>query len=98
MSADTDFGELLATTQATAPSVVLFRGQSLEVENLVRMMIGLLPEVEADLDSGAVVVIGRHRARVRRLPIGGGEYAAPAWVNRSTRVGRPGSNSTSGPA
>jgi predicted nuclease of predicted toxin-antitoxin system len=71
VSADTDFGELLATTHATTPSVVLFRGQPHDVDNLVQLIVGLLPEIEADLHAGAVVVIGRDRARVRRLPIGG---------------------------
>lgn len=71
VSADTDFGELLATTHATAPSVVLFRGQSHDVDNLTQLIAGLLPEVEADLQQGAIVVIGRDRVRVRRLPIGG---------------------------
>lgn len=71
VSADTDFGELLARTHASAPSIVLFRGQSHDVDNLVQLIVGLLPEIEAELHEGAVVVIGRDRARVRRLPIGG---------------------------
>lgn len=71
VSADTDFGELLAKSGSSAPSVILFRGQSHEVAHLSRLLIAVLPEVEDDLVQGAVVVVARDRLRVRRLPIGG---------------------------
>ena len=65
VSANTDFGELLATIHATTPSVVLFRGQSHDVDNLVQLIAGLLPEIKTDLHDGAIVVIGRDRVRRR---------------------------------
>jgi predicted nuclease of predicted toxin-antitoxin system len=70
ISADTDFGALLAATHATSPSVVLLRriiGR--RVPDLARILAANLPAVEADLQAGSVVVIGEDSMRVRRLPI-----------------------------
>ncbi|MHB1931345.1 MAG: DUF5615 family PIN-like protein [Acidimicrobiales bacterium] len=70
MSADADFGALLAGSGAGAPSVVLLRsGDDLSPGEQSMLLIGNLPAVTADLDAGAVVVIDRRRMRVRRLPI-----------------------------
>lgn len=53
ISADTDFGAILAKRKVNRPSVILFRRTSLE---------------EA-LSSGSVVVFEDHRIRIRSLPI-----------------------------
>ena len=72
ISADTDFGTLLARTRASRPSFVLMRravGRRTEVQ--AALILGCLDEVAEDLESGAVVVIGEDTLRIRRLPIGG---------------------------
>ena len=70
VSADADFGDLLAGSGASAPSVVLLRSDDdLPPGRQVILLISNLPEVESELAEGAVVVVGRHRVRVRRLPI-----------------------------
>lgn len=68
VSADTDFGELLATGKATVPSVVLLRGAATTGRRL-RMLVDNLGQVGDELEAGAIVVLGNGRVRVRRLPL-----------------------------
>jgi predicted nuclease of predicted toxin-antitoxin system len=70
VSADTDFGELLAVSGATRPSVVLLRSADrLTPYQQAALLADNLPAVAAELDSGAVVSIARGRLRVRLLPV-----------------------------
>lgn len=70
VSADTDFGGLLAARGSTVPSVILYRrqGRRRPVEQVVVLLTNL-PAIQADLMAGAVVVIDNDRVRVRRLPV-----------------------------
>jgi predicted nuclease of predicted toxin-antitoxin system len=70
VSADTDFGELLAVSGATRPSVVLLRSADRLVPGQqAALLTANLPVVAAELDAGAVVSIARGRLRVRPLPV-----------------------------
>ncbi|MCG3133330.1 MAG: hypothetical protein HMLKMBBP_00475 [Planctomycetes bacterium] len=72
VSADTDFGTLLALTRSTRPSVLLFRrGTPRSGAAAASLLRRVLPEVAPAFASGAIVVIDQGRTRVRRLPIGG---------------------------
>jgi predicted nuclease of predicted toxin-antitoxin system len=70
VSADTDFGTLLALREATSPSVILFRAASLRrADDQVALLLVALPSTEAALRRGAIVILERHRLRLRDLPI-----------------------------
>lgn len=72
LSADTDFGGLLAARGDPLPSVVLFRRRSRRrPHEQATILLTNLPRIEADLEAGAVAVIGESGIRIRRLPIGG---------------------------
>ena len=72
VSADTDFGALLARSGATSPSVLLIRRlvgrRAAEQAALIQAN---LPPVAEDLAAGAIVVLGDDWLRVRRLPLPG---------------------------
>ena len=70
VSADTDFGTLLARTGTDRPSVILIRRSSARhASALATLLLSNLDAITEDLQSGAAVVITDTDLRIRTLPI-----------------------------
>jgi predicted nuclease of predicted toxin-antitoxin system len=69
ISADTDFGELLANAPVSAPSVILLRRTDKRPQPLADVILANLEQITDDLEAGALIVISDTRIRTRRLPM-----------------------------
>lgn len=70
ISADTDFGELLAKSGDHTPSVLILRRHDRRrAQAVAELILVNLDTITDDLDVGAIVVFDQERVRIRRLPI-----------------------------
>lgn len=66
---DTDFGELLARSEGTAPSVLLIRRRDHRAEAITAVVIDVLVSSGQTLLDGALAVAGERTVRLRELPL-----------------------------
>ena len=72
ISADSDFGVLLAVQGAARPSFILFREPDFRAAgDYINILLPALPLLEPELVAGCVAVFRNGRLRVRRLPFSG---------------------------
>jgi len=70
VTADSDFGALLAVRRTKSPSVVHLRHVAeLVAEVPTDLLVANLPQIAEDLDRGAIVSLSPTRLAVRDLPI-----------------------------
>lgn len=70
ISADTDFGALLAHSRATEPSVILVRALvDRRPPELAGILLANLERLSGHLQAGAIVAFTATQARVRPLPL-----------------------------
>src|SRR5262245_20807496 len=79
VTADADFGTLLAVRSSRQPSVIQFRGEgSRKPDALARTLLANLPQLVDALENGSILTFESARVRVRLLPTaprGVDEYA-----------------------
>ena len=66
---DLDFGTMLALSHRAGPSVLQIRAANMLPDQLEGSVIAALSQHEADLASGALVVVDQSRSRIRVLPL-----------------------------
>jgi predicted nuclease of predicted toxin-antitoxin system len=70
VSADTDFGTLLALRAERFPSVILFRrGISHIPQVQLSILLLNLPSIADLLEQGSIIIFDKNRIRIRTLPI-----------------------------
>ena len=66
---DLDFGAILATTQADAPSVIQIRAQDVSSTTLKDSFVNVIVQYQEILESGALIIIDTYKLRARILPL-----------------------------
>jgi predicted nuclease of predicted toxin-antitoxin system len=69
ITADLDFGEILAYTKHKKPSVIIFRLRDPSPDHVNFLLSLVLPRIEECLSEGSIVIVEDGRVRVKELPI-----------------------------
>ena len=70
VSADTDFGTLLAKSERSKPSVILFRRDTgRRPAQQVTLLLANLRAIEDAVQVGSIIVFDENRIRIRQLPL-----------------------------
>jgi predicted nuclease of predicted toxin-antitoxin system len=66
---DLDFGELLAASGGSLPSVIIFRLKDMRPANVSRHLFSVINQQSEALSRGAICSVTEQKVRVRRLPL-----------------------------
>lgn len=69
LTQDLDFSRLVALSGAREPSLISLRLSFSQIEHVNSILQHALPNLESVVPEGAIITIGDHRIRVRRLPL-----------------------------
>ncbi|MDP2765949.1 MAG: DUF5615 family PIN-like protein [Candidatus Methanoperedens sp.] len=69
LTADLDFGNILAHVMSDKPSVIIFRLQDPSPEHVNSLLLSNFSRIDDALIKGAIVVIDDVHIRIRELPI-----------------------------
>jgi predicted nuclease of predicted toxin-antitoxin system len=69
VTADLDFGDILAGSGTATVSVLLLRLRDTSPANSLRRITSILADAGDALAAGAVVIVAENRIRIRSLPI-----------------------------
>lgn len=70
ITADSDFGTMLALASATGPSVIHLRSADhMKPDEQAELLLANLPNIEEQLVNGAIATFARGRLRIKTLPI-----------------------------
>lgn len=70
LTQDLDYSAIIALSGASEPSLISLRLSSSRVEYVSAVLTRVLPQVEKDLESGAIITVTDDRIRLRKLPVG----------------------------
>lgn len=68
---DLDFSAIIAQSGLNHPSIISLRVGNAKPDMITRILITVLPLIEAELRGGAIVSIDEKEYRIRKLPVGG---------------------------
>ena len=69
ITADLDFGEILAFTQSKKPSTIILRLDDPRVTNANHILEKSLPKVQQAIINGSIIILQDRKIRIRELPI-----------------------------
>jgi predicted nuclease of predicted toxin-antitoxin system len=69
ITADLDFGDILAFTKYKKPSVIIFRLKDPSPDHVNSLLLSAIPRIKNSLEKGSIVVIEDYRIRIRELPV-----------------------------
>jgi predicted nuclease of predicted toxin-antitoxin system len=66
---DLDFSAIIAQSGLNGPSVISLRVVNTKPDTITRILITVLPLIEADLIEGAIISIDEKEYRIKKLPV-----------------------------
>jgi len=69
ITADLDFGELLALSQSKKPSTIILRLEDPRILNVNSILDDSIPKITQALEDGSIIIIQDKKIRIRELPI-----------------------------